>query len=585
MIKHSIIYEDLTGGLNNVDSINRINSSTRRTETPDIKNVEYFELGGIKSMDGNTQIGDIQSSAVIGGWEYKKDNNRYLIIATKEGYVKIYNEVTNKFDTIYKFSHQSQRVSFTNMNNGVVASNGVDDLIFYEKGRHKILSGTVSTTIDNVNVVGMSTKFKTELRQGDSIEISGNVYFVDEIVDDTNLKLRTVAKATGSDLNLYLSEVSECNATLVNEDDSNVSTPIRGLAIQYYKGRLWVGGDNGVFYSQVGMYNGWDIKYDAGVIYSIFNDSSEVTALGLYSEYLMIHKKFSSYILTITSTGETISISPYSNISCDSQQSWIQTNLKYYVYSKEHKGIYPLGNRTVYSDKYIGDEITTKVHNLFDRIRINETNKIFVVNLTRKRWLLFYLPLIDNAGSGNVLIFDFQTKSWLFRKLPQEVSIAFNYDTEVYVGTEDGKVLKEFAGKSFDGKPIESYYRSPWFDWAGGYSQSFSEFSIELADDYTNKFYLRSYKNGVTKYEDRIIDSENLLGYGLVWEGDEDLPNNETLWDEEDWVSSEIKGLRMVLPNNVFDKFQIEIGTNELNQGFAIYGYAFRRVDFEEVPW
>ena len=41
----------------------------------------------------------------------------------------------------------------------------------------------------------------------------------------------------------------------------------------------------------------------------------------------------------------------------------------------------------------------------------------------------------------------------------------------------------------------------------------------------------------------------------------------------------------MVLPNNVFDKFQIEIGTNELNQGFAIYGYAFRRVDFEEVPW
>lgn len=585
MIKHSIIYEDLTGGLNNVDSINRINSSTIRTETPDIKNVEYFELGGIKSMDGNTQIGDIQSSAVIGGWEYKKDNNRYLIIATKEGYVKIYNEVTNKFDTIYKFSHQSQRVSFTNMNNGVVASNGVDDLIFYEKGRHKILSGTVSTTIDNVNVVGISTKFKTELRQGDSIEISGNVYFIDKVVDDTNLKLRTVAKATGSDLSLYLSEVSECNATLVNEDDSNVATPIRGLAIQYYKGRLWVGGDNGVFYSQVGMYNGWDIKYDAGVIYSIFNDSSEVTALGLYSEYLMIHKKFSSYILTITSTGETISISPYSNISCDSQQSWIQTNLKYYVYSKEHKGIYPLGNRTVYSDKYIGDEITTKVHNLFDRIRINETNKIFVVNLTRKRWLLFYLPLIDNAGSGNVLIFDFQTKSWLFRKLPQEVSIAFNYDTEVYVGTEDGKVLKEFAGKSFDGKPIESYYRSPWFDWAGGYSQSFSEFSIELADDYTNKFYLRSYKNGVTKYEDRIIDSENLLGYGLVWEGDEDLPNNETLWDEEDWVSSEIKGLRMVLPNNVFDKFQIEIGTNELNQGFAIYGYAFRRVDFEEVPW
>ena len=42
MIKHSISYEDLTGGLNNVDTINRINSSTRRTESPDIMNIEYF---------------------------------------------------------------------------------------------------------------------------------------------------------------------------------------------------------------------------------------------------------------------------------------------------------------------------------------------------------------------------------------------------------------------------------------------------------------------------------------------------------------------------------------------------------------
>ena len=41
----------------------------------------------------------------------------------------------------------------------------------------------------------------------------------------------------------------------------------------------------------------------------------------------------------------------------------------------------------------------------------------------------------------------------------------------------------------------------------------------------------------------------------------------------------------MVLPNNVFSNFQIEIGTNTLGQSFAIYGYSFRRVEFEEVPW
>ena len=41
----------------------------------------------------------------------------------------------------------------------------------------------------------------------------------------------------------------------------------------------------------------------------------------------------------------------------------------------------------------------------------------------------------------------------------------------------------------------------------------------------------------------------------------------------------------MVLPNNVFEKFQLEIGTNDINQGFAIYGYAFRRIETEEAPW
>ena len=83
-IKSQISYYDLTGGLNNVNTMDTLNSSPKRTETPDIVNVEFFKLGGIKSMEGNVQIGDTQSSAVIGGWEYTKNNNKYMIIALKK---------------------------------------------------------------------------------------------------------------------------------------------------------------------------------------------------------------------------------------------------------------------------------------------------------------------------------------------------------------------------------------------------------------------------------------------------------------------------------------------------------------------
>jgi len=53
-----IRYDNLTGGLNTVSSLGTINQSPNRTETPDCQNVEYFLLGGIKSMEGNTKIGD-----------------------------------------------------------------------------------------------------------------------------------------------------------------------------------------------------------------------------------------------------------------------------------------------------------------------------------------------------------------------------------------------------------------------------------------------------------------------------------------------------------------------------------------------
>ena len=72
-ISSKIVFSDLTGGLNNVDSKENINASPRKTETPDMVNIEYFKLGGIKTMEGNTFIGNKLNDKVIGGWEYIKD--------------------------------------------------------------------------------------------------------------------------------------------------------------------------------------------------------------------------------------------------------------------------------------------------------------------------------------------------------------------------------------------------------------------------------------------------------------------------------------------------------------------------------
>lgn len=679
-IKSQISYYDLTGGLNNVNTPDTLNSSPRKTETPDILNVEFFKLGGIKSMEGNTAIGDQQQSAVVGGWEYTKNNNKYMVIALRNGSIRLFNEVTEEFDEIYSFAHASDRVSFCNMNNGVVFTNGIDEPMFYEKGRQQTLSGTVSVVVaaDDKAVIGANTSFTTQLNVNDTIMVDDNVYVVDTIADDTHLTTKEAFTEDVTDANIYLSEISSCNATLINTDPQGPGSPdkpIRGLAIQFYAGRLWIGGKDGLFYSGVGEYNKWDeYANDAGQISEVYNDTSDIKALGLYSDYMLIHKEFNTYLLTCTGHSSTISVKPYSNVSCDSQQSWVVSNTKYYVYSRENMDIFPLSQRTIYSDRYLGDAITNKVRNVFQNLRDADADKIFCCTLPRKRWMLFYMPMVDQLGSGYALIFDFQCKAFLVRRVPQEVTIAFNYMNEVYIGTEDGLVLKEFTGESFNGEVLEAYYKSPWFDWAGDYYHSFAEFAIDLAGEYNQNFYIRTFKDGDSPYEDRIIGDGVLPGTGLIWDGGEDvyphyiyiyttpvaeegvttyqyvcripdtnpeatqdttytidedvyitlhrdgsdliiskytiqnkeieeteyqtimnyfdnyseeghIPTNDTKWDEDRWVTGDFYSIRMLLPNNVFETFQLEIGTNTLGQSFAVYGYNFRRIETEEAPW
>ena len=164
-------YDNLIGGLNTVQGIGTINSSPRNTESPDMVNVEFYKLGGVKTMEGNTQIADTQDHSVIAGWEYVRGNNKYMLIGLSDGTVKELNNTRTTFNTLFKFPTPSNRMSFCNMNNGVVITNGVDDLMFYEKGRDVLLTGLLDVTNGSDTVEGTSTTFGTDVIVGDYITI------------------------------------------------------------------------------------------------------------------------------------------------------------------------------------------------------------------------------------------------------------------------------------------------------------------------------------------------------------------------------------------------------------------------------
>lgn len=585
----TVKYYNLTGGLNTVQGIGTINQSNKRTESPDMKNVEYYKLGGLKSMEGNTQLANTLPSQISLGFEYVYGNNKYMVVTTIDGTLYIYDKITNTFKEIFKFKTPTSRHSICTFNNGIVVSNGVDDLLFYQYGRHNLLSGTITTTTENNSVTGTGTEFTTQLSVGDYIEINSVKYKVIEITSDTELRIEPTPTEAVTDSNYYLSDISELNAVYKNSDDPNISKPVRGLALQSYQSRIFVGGNDGIlYYSEVGLIHGWDFKYGAGAIPSFYDDNSDFTAFGLWDKYLIICKRERSYILDGTDADTTNwTVSPYSDFTCDSQQSWLVANNSFLVYTRTGGGIYPLLQRTIYNANYQGNDLSVKIRDSLEYVNTAKFDYIFPVYAPKKKYIMFYIPMLMGVGSNYCFIFDIQSKTWLLRVVPQDVTVAFRFNNEIYIGTSDGKVLKEFSSLTFDGQPIEWYWKSPWFSYGEGSNHlSTREFRINIAEESTNRFHIRNRRDGKDTYNTRAV-SNNLDSFiGLVWDVDnEENSLTNTTWDNDSWVTTSHIVKRFPLPKQYFQTTQIEFYGNAVDEGMSIYGFEIDGIQLEEVPW
>lgn len=587
----SVKYYNLTGGLNTVQGIGTINQSNKRTESPDMKNVEYYKLGGLKSMEGNTQFANTLSASITLGFEYIYGNQKYMIVCTSDGKIYIYNRITNAFDIIYTFNSETNRHSICTFNNGVVISNGVDDLVFYQYGRHILQSGTITIQSGSEEVVGTGTKFTTELSVGDYIQINDEdaKYKITSITDDTHLTVEPEVTEAVTDGNFYLSDISELNAVYTNKDDENISKPVRGLALQSYQGRIFVGGNDGIlYYSEVGLIHGWDLKYGAGAIPSFYDDNSDFTAFGIWDKYLIICKRERSYILDGTNSDTSNwTVNPYSDFTCDSQQSWLVANNSFLVYTRTGGGIYPLFQRTLYSPNYQGNDLSIKIRDSFEYINTAKFDYIFPVYAPKKKYIMFYIPMLMGVGSNYCYIFDIQSKTWLLRVVPQEVTIAFRFNNEIYIGTKDGKILKEFSSLTFDGEPIEWYWKSPWFSFGDGTNNlSTREFRINIAEESTNRFKIKNRRDGKDIYKSRNV-SNNLNSFiGLAWDVDNEEDSlTDTTWDNDSWVTTAHIVKRFPLPNQFFQTLQIEFYGNAVDEGMSIYGFEIDGIQLEELPW
>lgn len=538
MAGKTLRFFNLTGGLNTIQDLFTINSGSNRTETPDMVNIEYFKLGGLKTMEGNIQIGQtIKDSTnkfpikITSGFEYIKDNNIEAIITSFDNRAFIYNYTTKEWDNInLGFVGTASRHSMCSFNNGIIITDGTQ-YAYYEKDRKDLLgkvNGTINTNIltsSNIDFENIE-ELKLSLAKTPTILVGSNTYHVQEIVSSTEIKIVETLQSAITDADIYFTqEVISFKPTLKNTTDNVTFTPIeiKGLALNSYKGRLWIGGeDNNLYYSELGLYYSFDIKGDAGAFANFNEDRSSFTGLGIWSEYLIAHKVNGSYLVDANSSDTSNwSVKPYSEMTCLSQQSFISNDIGYYLYDRRNNGIFPLLSRSIYNNTYMGKELSLKINNSFEYLDKSKLSEIYITYQPKKQYLCFYMNYIDGNGYSNkCYIYDNLTKSWLYRELPQNVTCAFQIDNEVYIGTQDGEVLKEFQGSTFNGTPINFYWLSPSYVWSGGTNKATTkEFRVKLENETSNNFYIESIINNqrTSKRKRRVTNNKD-NGINLIWD-------------------------------------------------------------------
>lgn len=545
MAGKTLSYFNLTGGLNTVQTMATINATPNRTESPDMVNIEYFKLSGIRTMNGNVGLNssnpinnDYNTNRINFGYEYIKGNDRYMIVADAQSLYE-YNPFTDTFTTLISFETAGNGITMCGYANGVIAASPVNNyLIYYRKDRFELSLGTI-TTVANSNTASVTSTILDMLAQGDIVTVNDEVFEIESVdADNGSVTFTENATTAYTGIKFYLTDFTKiyCIYTSIVDDGNGgtTTTTINFLpkVVQSHQGRIWVGatieGEQTaayLIYSDLGnihnAFEGGDASpYDAGYFAEFWEDTSDITAIGTWDKYIVCHKREHTYLIdTSNSDATTWNVQSYSEYTCDNQRGFVKANNGYYTYCSTVGGIYPMIQRTIYSAISQGAEASTKIRDTFLNLNNYALDEIYAVYHPYKKYIMFYLPMIGEEGSNNCYILDLQTKSWLHRRIPQRVTTAFEFDNKVYIGTAYGKVLEEFRGTNFDGQPINFSWKSPWFIWGGATNWTTTrEFRVKMSQEGTNNFYIRNRRDGIEDYKQRTITNTSNQVSSLSWD-------------------------------------------------------------------
>lgn len=509
------IFTDLSGGHRSDLTALELGLDSKKIYWADAKNVEISATKGIARQGGNTLMTQSPDGAAIMGLcavESKTSSASGVLYATALGNLYYYSFSNQTNYLKHSGMTQDTPCVFIKYLNGIIVSNGADDLLFFKQGAQN--------------------------------------------------------------------EVSACNAA-----DAN-SRPIRSRAIASFKGRLWVGVEDRLYFSALGTYDDWTTPQDAGYIANFHSDAALITALRPYKEYLAIYKRTQTYLLGGDSPEDFV-IMPFADKGAAGQNAVANASNKQYFLSDY---VFSLEQSGILAQIALSSEVSQNIKPEFADIDKSRITEAFVLPYERKNQLWFFIPHSNRSFLNYVWIWDYYNQAWFKRVVPQAVCAAAVLDDNIITATSSGEILIENLGSTFNGETIDFYWKTPFLALGNeNERKTIDEFYFLLNDDNDNNFDLSVYKNYDTL---DCYDAENIFTYNeqnLLWahENEEEqgrLADTKYIWggveageNGQYWALPAETAVKAEISESCFS-FQLCVSGENPEQNCGITGLEFKEI-------
>ena len=345
----------------------------------------------------------------------------------------------------------------------------------------------------------------------------------------------------------------------------NQNRNVRSYILETYYGRVWCGVDDRIHWSKSLDPFTWSTQTDDAGWQQL---DSDIVAITSYADGLVISTKKSMYYCRKGSSGFTFTtISP--NHAVSSRAMVKHDNYALYM---ADDGIYPI-NATQEDTKKVDEDVSWLLNKyLQNRDRYNYDN-MFALSVTSKErnevW--FHVPMNGMANKSCIFIYRFLTGRqkhlyWLPPRIEQKINCLIDFDNMILSGTDDGKILTELSGKTFNGETIESIAEFPELDFNGTYNkQKFKLFLYSELEE-NNKFYVDYFFNGERDFDRQEVILANT---NFKW--------GECKWGEFTWATSAMLEYQLDKPRK-HNKLKLRFVANEAGQDFVINSIVTTRV-------